>query len=218
MERKQVDPSRRAEIGAQRRAKTRARIVAAAFEIFGEEHGLLARIEDVVDKAGVTRATFYNHFNGMAELREALTEEVTHDFLVSVTDTISPMADARHRASIAVRFYLHRARSDRRWGWSMLNMSASGQIFGSETYRQAEATIAEGMADGVFPILCSKIGRDMLLGSTLAAVGSLIREEQPDNYPEGIAAYILHALRVPFEEAQAIAAMPLPELVRQQDI
>ncbi len=211
--RKQVDPGRRAEIGKERRARTRARIIAAAFEIFGEENGLYARIEDVVDKAGVTRATFYNHFSGMVELREALAHEVTHDFLSAVTRTISSMPDARDRASVAVRFYLHRAREDRRWAWSMLNMSASGLIFGAETHRQAGETVGEGIDEGVFPIGSRVMGRDLLLGSTLAAMGSIVREKMPRNYPEVIAGYILHALRVPFDEAREIAHKPLPKLL-----
>lgn len=211
--RKQVDPERRAQIGRERRARTRARIIAAAFELFGEEHGLFARIEDVVEEAGVTRATFYNHFAGMVDLREALTHEVTHDFLTLVTATINPMPDARARSALAVRFYLHRARNDRRWGWSMLNLSASGLIFGAETYRQAATTISEGISEGVFRIASAALGRDILLGTTLAAMGSLVREPMPADHPEAVAYYILHALGVPYEEAQAIAHHPLPELV-----
>ena len=63
---------RRLEVGRQRRARTRANIVAAAFDLFGSEEGLFTRIEDIAAKAGVTRATFYNHFSGMAELRAAI--------------------------------------------------------------------------------------------------------------------------------------------------
>ncbi len=201
----------------ERRARTRARIIAAAFEIFGEENGLFARIEDVVDKAGVTRATFYNHFSGMFELREALAHEVTHDFLTAVTRAISSMPDARDRATVAVRFYLHRAREDRRWAWSMLNMSASGMIFGAETHRQAGETIGEGIEEGVFPIRSRAMGRDLLLGSTLAAMGSIVRDKMPKDYPEVIAGYILHALRVPFDEAREIAHRKLPKLLSQPE-
>jgi hypothetical protein len=35
-----IDLERRAEIGRERRARTRARIVAAAFDLFGDENGL----------------------------------------------------------------------------------------------------------------------------------------------------------------------------------
>ncbi len=213
MARKQVNPERRAEIGRERRARTRARIIAAAFEMLGTEKGLLTRIEDIVDKAGVTRATFYNHFTGMEDLREALTHEVTHEFLEAVTGTISSIPNAARRSAFAVRFYLHRARQDKRWGWSMLNMSASGQIFGAETYRQAERTIGEGMADGVFPIASSRLGRDLLLGTTLTAMGSLVSQDMPEDYPEQIAGQILFGLGVPFEEARSIAFEPMPQLL-----
>jgi len=180
--------------------------------VFGSPDGLFARIEDVVDLAGVTRATFYNHFTGMLDLREALTHEVTHDFLLSVTRTIARMPEPRTRAAAAVRFYLERARGDKRWGWSMLNMSASSLIFGAETFAQAQATVAEGIEAGDFPIISAELGRDILLGTTLAAMGSLVREEMPDDYPRTVAGYILLALGVPFAEAKRIARLPLPPL------
>ncbi len=211
--RKKIDPSVRAEIGRKRRAQTRAKIFAAAFDILGDENGLYARIEDVAEKAGVTRATFYNHFADMAELRDALTREVTHSFLTSVTNTIKTIPDARERSAFAVRFYLRRALSDQRWGWSMVNVSATGQIFGSETYHQAEVTIQEGIDDGVFQQMSSKLGRDILLGTALAAMGSIVREEATGTYPESVAGFILHALGVEYEEARAIAHLPMPDLV-----
>ena len=208
-----INLERRAEIGRERRARTRGKILSAAFDIFGDEQGLFARIEDIVDKAGVTRPTFYNHFSGMEELREALSYEVTHDFLLAVTDTISALPDARDRSAAAIRFYLHRARDDRRWAWSMLNISASGIIFGAETYRQAEQTVREGMETDVFIIPSSKVGRDILLGSCLAAMGSITREDTPDEYPEVVAGYILFALGVPYDLAKEIAQQPMPALV-----
>lgn len=214
--RHKIDLERRAEIGRQRRAKTRSAILAAAFEIFGEEHGLFARIEDIAKAADVTRTTFYNHFTGMEQLRDALSYEVTHDFLVAVTNTIALLPDARIRSAVAIRFYLHRARTDPRWGWSMLNLSASGHIFGVETYEQAERTIREGIAEGHFIIPSSKVGRDILLGSTLAAMGTITREETEAEYPEIVAGYILFALGVPFEVARTLAHDTLPELVQPE--
>ena len=213
MARKQIDPDRRLEIGRERRTRTRARIVAAAFDVFGDAEGLYARIEDVADRAEVTRATFYNHFTGMAELRDALTVEVTHDFLLAVTNTISQMPDARDRSACAVRFYLHRARTDRRWAWSMINLSAGGLIFGAETFRQAEQTVHEGVQDNVFPLQSVELGRDLLLGTTLAAMGAIVRGSAPEDYPEAVAGAILFALGVPLEEARICARQALPPLV-----
>lgn len=202
----------RAAQGRKRRAETRAKIIAAAFEIFGDENGLFARIEDVVDKAGVTRATFYNHFAGMAELREAVTHEMTHDFLAAVTRCVGSLDDPRERCTVAVRYYLRRARSDHRWAWSMINISASGKIFGAETHRQAGQTISEGLESGALTIPSMDLGRDILLGAALAAMGTMLRGNLPENYPEAVAGYILVGLGVPQETARDIAHLPLPEL------
>jgi AcrR family transcriptional regulator len=213
-ERNDVDLERRAEIGRKRRAHTRARIIAAAFDLFGEENGLYSRIEDIAAKAGVTRATFYNHFTGMAELRDALTHELTHDFLSAVTRTISQLADPRAKAAVAFRFYLHRVKPDRRWAWSMVNMSASGVIFGAETQEHAEGTVREGMAAGVFSIPLSVLGRDMFLGTALAAMAAMLREDLPVDYPEAVAEHILRGLGVPADEARKFARMPMPPLAK----
>lgn len=211
---KTVNLERRAEIGRERKARTRAAILAAAFDIFGDEKGLFARIEDVADSVGVTRATFYNHFSGMEELRDALSHEVTHDFLAAVMNTFMLLESPAERAGVAVRLYLHRARENHRWGWSMINLSASGVIFGAETNRQAEMTIQEGMESGCFIIPSSKVGRDILLGSCLAAMSSITREETEDpDYPETVAGYILFALGVPWETAREMAHRPLPPLL-----
>ncbi len=203
---------RRAEIGRQRRARTRARIVAAAFDLFGEENGLYSRIEDIADRAGITRPTFYNHFAGMEDLREALTHEVTHDFLVAVTRTVNSLPDPRDRAATALRYYLHRAREDRRWAWSMINMSANGVFLGSETYRQAEQTVREGIKAGVLTIPSSALGRDIVLGTVLAAMTSLVKQDMPQDYPEQIAEFILLGLGVPAAVAHGTARIAPPPL------
>jgi AcrR family transcriptional regulator len=210
--RKQVDPERRVEVGRERRARTRAKIIAAAFEVLGDERGLYARSEDVAVKAGVTRATFYNHFASMADLREALSIEVTHGFLEAVTARISQISDARDRSALAVRFYLHRARADRHWAWSMINLSAAGAIFGAETFHQAEQTVREGVEEGVFTLQSVALGRDLLLGTTLAAMASIVRGEVDGDYPESIAASILFGLGVPLEQALTCARRTLPSL------
>lgn len=210
-----ADRERRAEIGRLRRARTRARIIAAAFDMFGAENGLYARIEDVAQAAGITRATFYDHFSGMAELREAVTFEVTHDFLSAVTRTVTRLADARERASAAIRFFLHRVRQVPGWGWSLINLSANGVIFGAETQREAELSVQAGIDSGVFDLPDALVGRDLVLGGTLAAIATMVREDVAGDYPERVAAAILRGLGTDAAAAHAVATRALPPLLEE---
>ncbi len=207
------DKSRRLELGRQRRARTRAKIIAAAFELFGEDDGLHSRIEDVAQRAGITRATFYDHFSGMAELRDAVTYEVTHDFLTAVSHTLDTLADPRERISVAIRFYLDRVRKVPGWGRSMINLSANGIIFGAETFREAEQTVATAIAAGQLSITDPALGRDAVLGTTIAAISTMLREERGADYAEEVVALILVGLGVAPGDADAIARRPLPELL-----
>lgn len=206
------DKARRLELGRQRRAKTRAKVIAAAFELFGEEDGLYARIEDVSLRAGITRATFYDHFSGMSELRDAVTYEVTHDFLTAVTHTVSLLPDPRERISAAIRFYLHRVRQVPGWGRSMINLSANGIIFGAETFRQAELTVADAIVAKHLTITDSALGRDSILGTTIAAISTMLREERDGDYPEQVVTMILIGLGVAPTDAREISGRPLPGL------
>ena len=176
------------------------------------DHGQL----HIAAKAGVTRATFYNHFAGMAELRDALTYELTHDFLTAVSLTIMELADPRAKAAVAFRFYLHRARADRSWAWSILNMSANGVLFGAETQRHAQETVREGMEAGVLSLAVSELGRDLFLGTAIAAIAAMLRENLPGDYPELVTEHILRGLGVPAEEARGFARMPIPRLATVQ--
>lgn len=206
------DAERRAEIGRERKARTRARILAVTFDIFGRENGLYARVEEVCEAAGITRQTFYNHFSGMDELRDALTWEVSHDFLIRVTAVLETMPDAAQRNAAAIRYYLKRGRAEPRWAWSMVNLSAGGVVFGAETLAQARTTIAEGIASGAFTIADDRIGRDLVMGATLSALFTQLRDDCPADYPEQVARAVLVGLGCDPASATNFANEPLPKL------
>lgn len=209
---RKVDAERRAQIGRERKARTRARILAVTFDIFGHENGLYSRVEEICVAAAITRQTFYNHFTGMEELREALTWEVAHDFLMAVTASLDTMPEAGQRTAAAIRYFLERGRTDRRWAWSIVNLSAGGVVFGAETFDQARRTIADGRASGVFDLEDERIGRDLVLGATLSALFTQLREDTPENYPSVVAQAVLQGLGCGRKEAVKLAALPLPSL------
>lgn len=209
---RRIDGERRAEIGRERKARTRTRILAATFDLFGRQNGLFTRVEEICDAAGITRPTFYNHFTGMEDLREALSWEVTHDFLAAVVQAIGTLPDAAQRTATAIRYYLRRGQQDARWAWSIVNISACGIIFGAETHQQAQRTVEEGMASGAFRITDPRIGRDVVLGATLSALVTLLREETGEDYPAQIAESVLVGLGMTPAKAAVLARTPLADL------
>ncbi len=75
-----IDLVRRAEIGASRRARTRALLLASARALFGREGGRATRVEDVCETASIARGTFYNYFPSFDALQSALFEDLSDRF------------------------------------------------------------------------------------------------------------------------------------------
>jgi AcrR family transcriptional regulator len=61
----------------QQRAFTRKRLIEAARQVFAERGYPDATIDEIASEAGASRATFYLHFKGKAELTAALVEDAT---------------------------------------------------------------------------------------------------------------------------------------------
>ncbi len=205
-----IDLARRAQIGQEKRLRTRRQVLDAALVLLGREDGLTTRIEEICETAGISRGTFYNYFNGMQELFEALSYELNHDFNEAVTVAITPLPRASERVSAAMRYFIARALKDPQWGWAMVNVSAGGPIFGADTHNAARLTAEQGIAAGEFNLPSGELGRDLQLGVGLAAMITQLREPQPADYGALVAYRTLLAMGVPTDEAKAIVERPLP--------
>ncbi len=125
-----IDLARRAEIAAQKRSRTRASILLAAFRLIGEEHGYFQRVEDFCTAAGISRGTFYNYFSGVDVLHEELANELSRDFDMAVHGVMQALDSATARTAAAVRYYMRAAMENPRWGWAMVHTSLGRDVFG----------------------------------------------------------------------------------------
>jgi AcrR family transcriptional regulator len=202
--------------GDERRARTRALILSAAFDVLGDEQGRLVRIEQVAEAARVARPTFYTYFSSLEELFGTLSYELNREFNVAVLESARSLADAAEEVANAVRYYLRKAREDNRWGWSMVNLSLVGPVFGAEATNAAEDSIRSGMSSGVFKVVDMRIGRDMVLGVALLAMKTMLAEKTPAAYPEQVTRQLLIGLGVPTAKAERLVAKALPKLDKQE--
>ena len=85
-----IDLARRAQIGRDRRARTRSQLIEAARALYGRSPIEAVTVDDVVAEAAVAKGTFYVHFDGLAELQAAVADQLAHEF-----DELFSLADWR---------------------------------------------------------------------------------------------------------------------------
>src|SRR5271166_3378348 len=111
-----VNLMRRAEIGQEKRARTRAQLVAAACTLFSTRPSASVTIDDLVHEAGVAKGTFYVHFDDM----HALTSAVADKLIRAFDDLLQPQrvatSDPLVRIALGCNAFIERALEEPAWG------------------------------------------------------------------------------------------------------
>lgn len=207
-----IDQVRRAEIGAEKRLRTHAQLIDVASNLFGQEGGRTTRIEDVCERATVARGTFYNYFPSMDALQSAIFEHLSDQFDAAVHLAFERLDGPGEQTAAAIRYYLHHAFEDRRWGWGMVNTGMGIGLLPAVVSERVLVTIQEGIDQGEFNITSAEAGRDILLGSGLAAAVTLLKGGVTEAYIAVVTRSVLQALGCSNERASELSAIPLPRL------
>lgn len=207
-----VNLARRAEIGATRRSRTRARLLSSARQLFGREGGRSTRVEDICESAAIARGTFYNYFPTFDALQAALFDELSNRFDDAVHRVFEQLEGPAERTAAAIRFYLTHVIEDHEWGWGMVNTGMGLGFFHASVSDRVLETIQDGIDAGDFTIDTAEAGRDILLGTGLAAAVTLLSGTGSEQHIAVVAAGVLQALGTPEHRAHELARAPLPTL------
>ena len=197
-----------------KRERTRKKILEAAFGLIGNEKGLTVRIEEICAAARVSRGTFYNYFTGLEQLFEVLAIELSHDLNSALVSTFDDEVRSHAEGSnAAIQHYLNYARRDPAWAWAMVHLNAFGPTFGAESWDACYRAIAKGIEAGEFDVPNATVGRDLMTGTVLATVRTMLRSGGAEAQPRIVAYHLLRGLGVPDARAREITDRPLPEIV-----
>jgi hypothetical protein len=94
----------------------------------------------------------------------------------------------------------------------MVHLSAFGPTFGAEAWEACYRAIEQGIEAGEFDVPNATVGRDLMTGTVLATVRTLLRSGGDRSLPRITAYHLLRALGVPDARARAITNRPLPDI------
>ncbi|HUO68229.1 MAG TPA: TetR/AcrR family transcriptional regulator [Gammaproteobacteria bacterium] len=196
-----------------KRERTRKTILDAAFGLIGSEKGLTVRIEEICAAARISRGTFYNYFTSLEQLFEVLAIELSHDLNRALASTWDETLSHAEGSNVAIQHYLNYARRDPAWAWAMVHLNAFGPPFGAEAWDACFRSIAKGIEAGEFDVPNATVGRDLMTGTVMASVRTMLGSSGSRSQPRIVAYHLLRALGVPDARAKEIADRPLPDIV-----
>lgn len=209
---KEAIENHRTRVGAQRREKTRVRLLQSALSVFTRKGLDGTVIDDVIAEAGVSRGTFYNHFNTIGELLLALAVELSDEALAFIDPAVLHFTDPLLRFSTGTRLYMRTALYYPDWGRFVTSVgtriAARGQLLDKCLTRDISNAIA--LKRVTVPNM--QVARDILLGSIFYGIETLLSEPTHERHADLLVTTMLRGMGVSAADADRIASMELPEI------
>ena len=188
-----IDLARRAEIGQEKRARTRVQIVDAGLILLAERPPEGLTVDAIVESAGVAKGTFYYHFQSVEELVAAAGAKLADTFDELLAQSRLDQPDPIERMSFAFTKFLEKAINDPVWA-RLVVRSAQAPAGVRENLK---ADLAEAIAEGRLAIEDVELAADIVVGIWLQVTrGTLERRAAPDLPRQALHA-ALRALGVP---------------------
>jgi len=178
---RKIDLERRAEIGREKRAKTRALILEAGEMLLANKPAEALTVDTVVEAADVAKGTFYYHFQNIDDLTAAVGAKLGESFDNLLTPARLSIPDPITRMSFAFTKFVEKAISDPLWAQLVVRSAQAPTEFVQSVRANFKADLAQAATQGRIVMqdleLAADIGLSILLG---VMHGTIQRRAAPD--------------------------------------
>jgi AcrR family transcriptional regulator len=202
-----VNLERRAEIGRQKSARTRAAILDAARSLLAAVENPVVTVESVTQAAGVAKGTFYLHFADLSTLEAELGDELVAELTDRLEPGLRSFPDPLIRMATGVMIFLRDLASTPMQARLAAHAIASLPNVGHEVRKRLHDDLAQARDAGLLAVGSVDLATGMVAGlveqaARLLGTGRTDADEIPD-----IVRAILRAMGNTPDEAKASAAV-----------
>jgi len=196
----------RTRVGRERSARTETRILEAAFGVFADMGPDAPKIDDFVLAAGISRGTFYNHFESVDGLLAATSEWMTRDLIETIERALEGIEGPALRLGVGLRLFFAKGQTDpvfcrfvaRVWRLGGLELPARD--------------LEEGLRLGVFQAPSAAAARDLLFGALREVLLRMGSEQTTPEYAAQMTELCLQALGTSRRRIAQVMRHELPSL------
>ena len=198
-----VDLNRRAEIGRERRARTRAQLVEAARVLLASRSIASVTVEDVTRQARTSKGAFYSHFDRLEDLWNAVAVELARVFDEIARPNRTAVDDPVEGIAAGCAAFIDEAQRNPPWGaliahglWTFPRVAFAARERLKEDLRRAQS-------HNRLASFSEEVGFDLVVGVVIQAMRSASESRlSPADVPDVVQG-ILRALGVSPKDADS---------------
>ncbi|MNZ14715.1 DNA-binding transcriptional regulator EnvR [compost metagenome] len=207
----------RAKVGAERRQRTRRKLVLTAFRLLAERGIDEPIIDQVIKQAELSRGTFYNHFRSERELFLAVAAEVSVEIIGSVDPIVLRYDNPAVRMACGVTLCVKLARRYPVIAGFLAKGGALAVFAGGSAMQVIGREVVRGREQGLFTVQDMSLAIDLVLGPVLCTFGTLLQREIDADYIRALVRSILLALGLERQQADQVIQVDFGEPEPSQD-
>jgi len=200
-----VDLARRAQIGRDRSARTRAELVAAARGLYAARPFDQVTVDDVVDAAGVAKGTFYVHFDSLNDLQILVADDLAREFDELLQPRRLALEDPIERIAAGCGAFIAQALRNPAWGALVAHSAAAMPSVGGVPRKRLKEDIDRAARNGQLNGVTADLAFDFANGIVLHAMLTASGKRSSTKQATAIVAGILRAIGVVPAKAAAVA-------------
>ena len=202
----------RTRTGQVRRARTRSKILSAAFALF-DKHGVdRVTVEDVRERAGLARGSFYNYFLTFEEMLKALAADIARQINTEQSERFENIPNMAERLWSYIRYTILRAASDRSCSEILVRITPLVGPLNEHMRVHAERELRTTIRRKAIDVPSAGVALDLGFAVATMMLKRALDSRIDLKEIEAAGLLLLRAYGIPEAEAQRISRLPLPQL------
>lgn len=196
-------------------ARTRARLMDAAAEVFAQEGFEAASVNEIARRADVANGTFYVHFKDKESIAAEVAARIAGDITGQINKAMVEMEDAIERLSFGTRQFIEFGASQPLWGWVLIRSGSYLPAMRRQLETHLYADLERCRDQGQISVAVDAFLVDAIIAVVFSALSSRLRGDAGAEAGSKASELILSMLNVPQPLAHEVAwkAVELRELV-----
>jgi len=202
----------RIRVAAERRNETQEKLLLSGLILGSKKPAKEISIEEIYTHAETSRGTFYKYFSGTTDLFKALGLNVANQIVEFLSPIKPSFTDPAVAISSMTRLGIRLAVGIPMLGKLLLRTEWPNADKNTGILKDIEKDIKAGIKQGIFSDIPTDIGLGIVVGTTKAAIHSMLKNPPSKGYEDMVACQILIGLGLDAKSAKEISTMPLPKL------
>ena len=196
-------------------ARTRAKLMDAAAEVFAQQGFEAASVNEIARRADVANGTFYVHFKDKESIAAEVAARIGGDITGQIDHAMVDMHDAVERLSFGTRQFIEFGARQPLWGWVLIRSGSYLPAMRRQMETHLYADLERCRLQGRISVAVDAFLVDAIMAVVLSALSARLRGDAEEDAGSRASELILNMLNAPRSLAHEVAwkDVKLKELV-----